>query len=102
MSEEPLASVVPVVDEQQPWLGLLPFTEKTRRFFFGRDAEIAEISDRIAENPLTVLFGQSGLGKTSLLRAGVVPRWTRSPGGTEPRLCAPQGRTRPGGHIPCR
>ena len=73
-SSSPASAAVPVVDEQHPWLGLLPFTEKTRRFFFGRETEISEILDRIRENTLTVLFGQSGLGKTSLLGAGVVPR----------------------------
>ena len=63
-----------LVDAQHPWLGLLPFTVETRGYFFGHDAEITEIVDRIAENPLTVLFGQSGLGKTSLLGAGVLPK----------------------------
>lgn len=64
----------PLVDAQHPWLGLLPLKEEHARFFFGRDAEIAEILVRIRENTLTILFGQSGLGKTSLLGAAVVPR----------------------------
>lgn len=63
----------PMVDFQRPWLGLLPFKEIHRTFFFGRDGEVTEILGRIRENPLTVLFGQSGLGKTSLLGAAVVP-----------------------------
>ena len=63
-----------LVDAQHPWLGLLPLKEEHARFFFGRDAEIAEILLRIRENTLTVLFGQSGLGKTSVLGAAVVPR----------------------------
>src|SRR5262249_30278707 len=57
-----------------PWLGLLPFTEGTQRFFFGRDAEIREIFLRVRDHTLTVLFGQSGLGKSSLLGAGLVPK----------------------------
>lgn len=72
------SSNVPTVDVTCPWLGLLPFTEFTTGFFFGRDAEIAEIHDRIEENILTTLFGQSGLGKTSLLGAGVLPRLRNS------------------------
>jgi tetratricopeptide (TPR) repeat protein len=64
----------PLVDAQHPWLGLLPLKEEHAKFFFGRDAEIAEILVRIRENTLTILFGQSGLGKTSLLGAAVVPR----------------------------
>jgi len=61
------------VDAARPWLGLLPFKEEHRDFFFGRDAEIREILQRIRDNTLTILFGQSGLGKSSLIGAGVVP-----------------------------
>ena len=66
-----------VVDETHPWLGLLPFREAQSEFFFGRDAEIDEILERIQENALTILYGQSGLGKTSLLGAGVVPKLSK-------------------------
>jgi hypothetical protein len=62
------------VDERNPWLGLASFTEETRAYFFGRDEEVAELSRRVQRKLLTVLFGQSGLGKTSILRAGLVPR----------------------------
>ncbi|HYM43427.1 MAG TPA: hypothetical protein VET46_11765 [Steroidobacteraceae bacterium] len=63
-----------MVDERNPWLGLASFTEETRRYFYGRDEEIAELARRVQRKLLTVLFGQSGLGKTSILRAGLVPR----------------------------
>lgn len=62
------------VDADSPWLGLLSFTEETQRFFFGRDTEIREIFLRVRDQPLTVLYGQSGYGKTSLLNAGLVPK----------------------------
>jgi hypothetical protein len=62
------------VDERNPWLGLVSFTEETRAFFFGRDEEVAELARRVQRKLLTVLFGKSGLGKTSILRAGLVPR----------------------------
>jgi len=62
------------VDENNPWLGLASFTEETRAFFYGRDEEIAELARRVQRKLLTLLFGQSGLGKTSILRAGLVPR----------------------------
>jgi hypothetical protein len=62
------------VDEHNPWLGLASFTEETRSFFFGREEEVAELSRRVQRKLLTVLFGKSGLGKTSILRAGLVPR----------------------------
>src|SRR6202030_377932 len=62
------------VDDSNPWLGLASFTEETRGFFYGRDEEVAELARRVQRKLLTVLFGQSGLGKTSILRAGIVPR----------------------------
>ncbi len=78
MSAEPKASTQPgtaaAIDERNPWLGLASFTEETRQYFFGRDDEVAELARRVQRKLLTVLFGQSGLGKTSILRAGLVPR----------------------------
>ena len=62
------------VDAQHPWLGLASFTEETRGYFYGREEEISELTRRVQRKLLTVLFGQSGLGKTSILNAGVVPR----------------------------
>jgi hypothetical protein len=70
-----LADVVATsVDERNPWLGLASFTEETRAYFYGREDEVAELARRVQRKLLTVLFGQSGLGKTSILRAGLVPR----------------------------
>jgi hypothetical protein len=62
------------VDEHNPWLGLAAFTEATRVFFFGREQEVAELERRVQRKLLTVLFGKSGLGKTSILQAGLVPQ----------------------------
>ena len=62
------------VDVEHPWLGLASFTEETRAYFYGREDEIAELARRVQRKLLTILFGQSGLGKTSILRAGIVPR----------------------------
>ena len=59
---------------QHPWLGLASFTEETRQYFYGREDEVGELSRRVQRKLLTVLFGQSGLGKTSILNAGIVPR----------------------------
>jgi len=70
----PASDAAATVDESNPWLGLVSFTEETRAFFFGRDEEIAELARRVQRKLLTVLFGKSGLGKTSILRAGLVPR----------------------------
>jgi AAA+ ATPase superfamily predicted ATPase len=64
----------PTIDERNPWLGLASFTEETREYFYGREEEVAELARRVQRKRLTVLFGQSGLGKTSILRAGLAPR----------------------------
>jgi hypothetical protein len=62
------------IDSENPWLGLFSYSEETRAYFHGREEETSELARRIQRKLLTVLFGQSGLGKTSLLRAGIVPR----------------------------
>lgn len=67
-------ATVPVTLEQNPWPGLLWYTEQQANLFFGRDAEIDELIRLIDREILTTLFGRSGLGKTSLLRAGIFPR----------------------------
>ena len=74
MSAEPKDLGTSGIDERHPWLGLDSFSEDTRGFFYGRDEEVAELARRVQRKLLTVLFGQSGLGKTSILRAGLVPR----------------------------
>ncbi|MFL6796015.1 MAG: tetratricopeptide repeat protein [Xanthobacteraceae bacterium] len=63
-----------LVDEQHPWPGLVPFREHNQRFFFGRSLEQEELLRSIRRGITTLLFGQSGLGKTSLLQAGLFPR----------------------------
>jgi WD40 repeat protein len=69
----PVGADEPQVDEQNPWPGLSPFEESAHAFFNGRRKEIAELRRLVLGAPLTVVFGVSGLGKTSLLRAGLFP-----------------------------
>lgn len=64
----------PFLDQENPWPGLMHFTEGTSAFFHGREAEVGELARRVHREILTVFFGQSGLGKTSLLSAGLFPR----------------------------
>ncbi|MGH7634829.1 MAG: hypothetical protein ACRENC_13925, partial [Gemmatimonadaceae bacterium] len=56
----------PVVDDDNPWPGLLAFREANRHFFFGRTLELDDLFRRVRRETLTVLYAQSGLGKTSL------------------------------------
>jgi hypothetical protein len=69
---------LPTIDAERPWPGLLPFGEDSRMYFHGREAETDELFRLIEREPLTVLFGQSGLGKSSLLNAGVFPNLRRA------------------------
>lgn len=61
------------VDREHPWPGLISFTEADHAFFFGREGEVAELARMIRQETATLFFGKSGLGKSSILRAGVSP-----------------------------
>ena len=60
-------------DAQHPWIGLASFTEGDRGFFAGRGDEIDDLSRLVRRDTLTLLYGVSGLGKTSLVQAGLFP-----------------------------
>lgn len=74
MSGSGASALAQRLDTQNPWPGLDAFDESGREFFHGRDEEVADLLRKVREAPLTVVFGKSGLGKTSLLRAGLFPR----------------------------
>lgn len=63
----------PQLDYDNPWPGLESFQESERDFFFGRHREAAALLQHVLDSNVTVLYGRSGLGKTSLLRAGLFP-----------------------------
>lgn len=60
-------------DAQHPWIGLASFTEGDRGFFAGRGDEIEDLLRLVRRDTLTLLYGVSGLGKTSLVQAGLFP-----------------------------
>ena len=57
-----------------PYKGLDHYSEQDALFFFGRDVEADLVVANLLTARLTLLYGQSGVGKSSLLHAGVVPR----------------------------
>src|SRR5690348_8020656 len=65
-----------------PYRGLAAFQEQHAALFFGRDTAAAEVLDRMSRRlgsaGLLVVSGFSGAGKSSLLRAGVLPRIRQS------------------------
>ncbi|MBK7071569.1 MAG: SUMF1/EgtB/PvdO family nonheme iron enzyme [Myxococcales bacterium] len=56
-----------------PYRGLARFDARHRSVFFGRDADARAIAERLRAQPVVVLAGDSGVGKSSLALAGVVP-----------------------------
>lgn len=62
-----------------PFVGSRPFDTADEAIFHGRADETAALSKLWREHRLTVLHGPAGVGKTSLLRAGVLPRLGKGP-----------------------
>ncbi|MBI5544927.1 MAG: protein kinase [Deltaproteobacteria bacterium] len=56
-----------------PYRGLRAFEAEHRALFFGRDPEIRAIAERLRTEPFLLVAGMSGVGKSSLCRAGVIP-----------------------------
>ncbi len=63
-----------VDDRRQPYMFLDYFKEADSDLFFGRDGEGAELERLVLAKRVTLVLGASGVGKTSLLNAGVIPR----------------------------
>jgi class 3 adenylate cyclase/WD40 repeat protein len=62
-----------------PYRGLLRFEEVDARRFHGREADVERVLARIERDRLVAVIGPSGVGKSSLVRAGVVPRLRAEP-----------------------
>ena len=57
--------------DNNPWKGLAAYAEGD--LIYGRDNDIRRLNHMIVNHPFVTLYGQTGIGKTSLLRAGVFP-----------------------------
>lgn len=62
-----------------PYKGLQPYVAADRAFFFGRERDQEIIVSNFYAARLTVLYGASGVGKSSVLLAGVVPELAKKP-----------------------
>jgi len=61
------------VPEGNPFRGLLAFEAEHRALFFGRQGEIGTVVERLRTEPSVMVVADSGVGKSSLCRAGVLP-----------------------------
>jgi WD40 repeat protein len=65
------------LDETSPYRGLRPFEEEQAAFFFGRDGDVQRLLEKLKGNRFLAVLGPSGSGKSSLVRAGLVPAFRR-------------------------
>ncbi|HUQ07899.1 MAG TPA: SUMF1/EgtB/PvdO family nonheme iron enzyme [Kofleriaceae bacterium] len=59
--------------EGNPYRGLMPFEAEHRALFFGRAAEARAVCERLRSDAFVLVAGDSGVGKSSLCRAAVLP-----------------------------
>jgi len=67
------APVVFVPREECPYQGLKAFEEEQKQFFFGRQQVIDKIRQKLNQKAFVPIIGASGSGKSSVVRAGLIP-----------------------------
>jgi class 3 adenylate cyclase len=72
-----------------PYKGLVPFEPDDAEFFFGRERLAEHLVGRLDAAAFVAVVGPSGSGKSSLVRAGVVPELQRRDGAHHPALFSP-------------
>ncbi|QUH03946.1 helix-turn-helix domain-containing protein [Saccharopolyspora erythraea] len=70
-----------------PYVGLAAFSPEDADRFFGREHVVEDLLARLRDERFVAVIGASGAGKSSLLRAGVVPKLRA--GGTRVAVCTP-------------
>ena len=65
---------LPPFPERNPYIGLRSYTVEDRLYYHGRDEVVEDLLDKCQKEPLVVVSGGSGVGKSSLLAAGLAPR----------------------------
>ncbi|NET67982.1 MAG: hypothetical protein F6K63_27785 [Moorea sp. SIO1G6] len=64
----------PLDESKNPYRGLNSFEEEHSQLFFGRTLLVEKLQDFVKTHPLTVVLGASGSGKSSLVKAGLIPQ----------------------------
>lgn len=73
-----LFDLPPAPKPRCPYPGMVPFQPQDARFFFGRETEIGQILQHLRTQNRLLIIGPSGSGKSSLVKAGVLPRLRES------------------------
>ena len=63
----------PLDESQNPYRGLQSFEEEHSQLFFGRKLLTEQLYQQVCQHPFTVVLGASGTGKSSLVKAGLIP-----------------------------
>jgi WD40 repeat protein len=74
----PPAPSLDELEDNNPYRGLESYETKDSALFFGRTTLIDRLYDAIIDRPLTIVLGASGSGKSSLVKAGLIPRLDKS------------------------
>lgn len=78
LKKRPLDELVQILGKKagrrNPYKQVRPYEEYDKEKFKGRDKEKNDIVNKIEQEPLTLVYGKSGIGKTSLLNAGIIPQ----------------------------
>ncbi|MFM7578970.1 MAG: caspase family protein, partial [Microcystaceae cyanobacterium] len=69
----PPAPTLDNLEENNPYRGLKSYETKDSDLFFGRTSLIEKLCHTVSDRPLTVVLGASGSGKSSLVKAGLIP-----------------------------
>ena len=62
-----------ILTDNEPWPGLLSYSSQNSYYFFGREVATKKLGLLIENNSVTILSGKSGIGKSSLIHAGLIP-----------------------------
>ncbi len=65
---------LPPTPDRNPFMGLSSYNEEDASLFFGRDRVVTTLLEKIQKNSFTVVSGASGTGKSSVIKAGVIPQ----------------------------
>ncbi|WP_306960133.1 nSTAND1 domain-containing NTPase [Streptomyces afghaniensis] len=76
----------PAPDERPPYRGLARFEPDDSDLFFGREGLVTDLGELVREHRFAAVFGASGSGKSSLLRAGLIPRLRQASGAERPAV----------------